>query len=187
MKAQIWIMMTGVPFFSIQAVATFDAGQVYRVKQTVSLTKESAPATISSPEAVKTIETSETTTLRPHVAFWSIEKKEFQSANRVAPGLCEIQALVKSSLQADIKIPKKALYKFSSPMRSEDEANQTGLPLKNCLVFDGVSEGKKLPLAPEIQFHCCSEVELPTAASRQDFNQRIQDSLKPVLKLISEN
>lgn len=187
MKFTFKILFAITFIVSFGAKATFKAGQVYRLKKPITLLKKAAP-TIASPQEAASVEKSILTGPGLVVGYWSLEKKDFQKTDRLAPGLCEFRSEATSAVDGKMTVPKKTTFKVSSPIRAEDATVQDpkALSLKNCLVMDAISEKGPHSQRPQIHIQCCSDKELPTPASHQEFNEQIQESLKPILKLVSE-
>jgi hypothetical protein len=187
MKVSFKILFAVFFLASMGAQATFKAGQVYRLKKALTLTKKASP-TLVSPQGAASVEKSVLTGPGPAVAYWSLEKKEFAKTDRLSPGVCELRSEARSAVDGKLSFPKKSTFKVSSPIRAEDATVQDprALSLKNCLVMDAISEKGPPSLRPQIHIQCCSDKDLPTPASHQEFNEQIQESFKSILKLISE-
>jgi hypothetical protein len=159
---------------SVSAFATFKAGQVYKLKRAIAFVKE------------PTLESTEPHEGSAHFStLWSLKDKKFAKATQLAPGLCELTVVQKSANTNTVMYEKGAKFKVSTPISSEDAHLKS--TLKNCLVMDALSEETGAKEKPQIQFQCCSEKDLPTAASRQEFNEEIQEKLKPLWKLFSDS
>lgn len=178
------LLLAASLLLSFEAQATFKAGQIYKLKRTLTLTPKTEKATMEGPSPADSA---------AFEMFWSLDKKKVVKAEKAAPGLCELIVVQKAVAGKEVKIRKGAIYKFSTPMTADDASADasTGAAstnaAKNCLVMDALSEEHGAAEKPQIQFTCCSEKDLPTPASHQDFNELMQERLKPLLKLISEN